>query len=356
MKESLESARNIHQIVIVVSTIIGIFAFSIKQPENKFENALNELRALYATIESVNSYRHDLISSEMLEGLSEEDKSSIDGMLVYGVSRFNSMQGKLQKDTYLHFKTNWNLLDSVMIIKPSNITISASRGKDFSNDELAFFDGPPVELHPLPLGDKWIWETRYDSLASYKYQFKKVGVLKTGGQATDFMPNLRAVWEYVKNLDYEDTRVFLQSKSAEANETDRNEVDLSGLKVAAEYMYLIGPFVLLSLLVYLTTLINHLISITKLRTHGEKALDFPWLGLFSHSLSDYISIISLQIYPAAVCVILVNKSNLGEPDTIIWSLCYFVIFAVTSLYLRKQLVTLQRKTQSLVDSKANLTC
>jgi hypothetical protein len=50
MKESLESAQNIHQIIIVICTIVVIFAISIIPKPNPYEWAINDILTVEDTI------------------------------------------------------------------------------------------------------------------------------------------------------------------------------------------------------------------------------------------------------------------------------------------------------------------
>lgn len=71
---------------------------------------------------------------------------------------------------------------------------------------------------------------------------------------------LKSVSE-VKKLFYEESLKF--------KEKPTDDVDISGIKVAAKNMYIIAPVILLGLLVYLLTLVIHINSILKLSSQAE---------------------------------------------------------------------------------------
>lgn len=333
MNESLQSARNIHQIIIVVSTIIGVFALSTKTPLNKYQVALNELDTLQKVMLEVNAFRIRSFKQGMVVGLDDTYKRMLEKKTEYNGG--GGVAGLTLANIDAQFSSKWHTADSIMLVNPNRSKL----GNIILSDHVEQFDisDLPLELHPA--NDGWEWTMTYHPRASYKYQFGKKDLYRNDPNVKVFLfPKLKSVWEFVKDKDFDQSRVILQNKADETKDSGTSQIDLSGLKVAGELMYLAGPLILLVLLIYLTTLVEHLIAITRTNTDAVKAIEFPWLGIFEGRLSENISIISLQIYPAAISIIMVYKSFLGEPYTIVWSLIYFAVFAFISLYLRLQIV------------------
>ncbi|MCF2501043.1 hypothetical protein [Dyadobacter chenhuakuii] len=63
MKESLESARNIHQVIIYICAVIAVFALSLKVDLNKYDKARLSLQEINFAIEDVNANRVQTIKN-----------------------------------------------------------------------------------------------------------------------------------------------------------------------------------------------------------------------------------------------------------------------------------------------------
>jgi hypothetical protein len=263
MKESLESARNIHQILIIVCTIIGIYALSITKPINEYEYFHGELRRWENSLSNLNTMK--IVNGDgevfIIGHISEYPLAQIDKILSGSV-----------------------YADDANIIPNTTKSDSISRVKAVI--------------------------TLTDSIMKF---------------------SLQPIWNQVRDKDISSAISYLKEKSFQfKNEPKNSEVDISGLKVTADYIKYVGPFLITALLLYLSSLTEHLIRTYSGRNTEPKS--FPWLGLFPDLTSRILTVASILLLPNLVILTLIWKSSLPFVSACLWTL--IILLTVGSISIR----------------------
>ncbi|GLU56119.1 hypothetical protein Dfri01_55800 [Dyadobacter frigoris] len=333
MKESLESARNIHQILIVVCTIVSVFAFSLRPEMNKYEIALRELRGIEAAFHDVNIARAERIEKRILGGL---PKGSFD-FLIDSAYKYKTIKTLKSELTPM-----WNELDSTNFIYAENDNLKKL------SVENKHMEMRGLALTPASNSDLWKWERDYYPDCDYLRACKNKMYYAHVGTADSLFANITPVWLDIKDMPWEDAKQRLVELSSADREKSKGDVDLSGLKVAGEQMYLIGPGAIIVLLSYLLTLVLHIGRILTLKEDAILASSFPWLALFPNSYSHLLSIFSLVIFPILASGFIVSKSGLPTEisDKII--IIYSILFFILSPSVAYKTVMLQFKIRKLL--------
>jgi hypothetical protein len=148
---------------------------------------------------------------------------------------------------------------------------------------------------------------------------------------------LKSVSE-VKKIFYEEALKF--------KEKPTDDVDISGIKVAAKNMYIIAPVIILGLLVYLLTLVIHINSILKLSSQAEEAKEFPWLALFNNKFSGSVMNASLFLFPLITSFFIVWASDFEPYLKVYWIVGYFVCFTTVQYFLDVKINKLKDRVYS----------
>lgn len=339
MKESLESARNIHQILIIASAAIFIFGLSIGPTENKYDLARKELKAFKEVVDSVGVYRTKIIKEKFYQEVPSEKLKKIKSS-----TRFNSL-GSSQIWEYTifsmldTFEQEWSQIDSlpVQILKTSSIKILSDT--TLVNPETMVLSEFPIYLkgQESTEGTSSIrLETSgmniYEEKGSYLKKFLARKLCSSNAPET-FMPYLKAVRLEISNSNYSDLQLMLENLSGEFNSKNKNDADVIGLKVTGELLYIIGPITTLTLLLYLFTLVSHLEEIF-MYSNNDDLKYFPWIAMFRNKHSIWITRFTIYLLPSAVSCYLIYKTQIGNWNSII----YFMIFVPIYVFIAHSLV------------------
>lgn len=332
MKESLESARNIHQIIIVVCAVVAGFSISLKPELNKFETALLNLQYIEYAFYEVNNTRVDRIKKEVS---SESEKIGFEFPVdsAYKYKTISSLKSEL--------RDIWYNLDSLNVITADIGTLDTLlvENKTIPISGLA--------LEPHPSSPRWKTERLHYYDCDYIQAFWRLGLFKSEGSADSLFANFKPVWKDVKDLPFEDAKLRLIELSNQEQEKEKGNFDLSGLPVAGENMYIIGPCALITLLAYLLSLVLHLKSLIRIKQNAEDVSEFPWMALFPNFYSRFLSFFSLFLLPVAVSGFLVIKSRLNHELLNKMLLCYAFLFIVIAGALVYQILTIQRRVHQM---------
>ena len=66
MQESLTASRNVHHVLILISTVVSIFGLSIVPKEDKFEEAVKELDSFLVVQEKTQAARFAYLQKAVL--------------------------------------------------------------------------------------------------------------------------------------------------------------------------------------------------------------------------------------------------------------------------------------------------
>lgn len=332
MNESLQSARNIHQIIIVVCAAITVFALSLRTDLNKYDKARLLLHDLDLAISDVNADRVKRIKTAAYEG--------------GGQRRFNlfvdnsSYRNKKLWEIRELLSQNWKSLDSINLVFDGggNLTVHGNK-TTFSAAEF------PVEAKPSD--GVWRSEREYFHGSDYLRAFRLKGFFKGYGSIDSLFRDIQPVWFEIRNSSIENAIQNLSDLSVIEGQKEKGDVDVSGLKVTGELIYIIGPIILMLLIIYLITLTIHVQSLIEIREQAETAHSFPWIALFPNKWSNGISFFSLIILPYSVSALMVYKTQLGSELMTIMLSVYFASFIGIGSILIYQLFLTRRKIRSL---------
>ena len=151
----------------------------------------------------------------------------------------------------------------------------------------------------------------------------------------------------IEKFNFEQAKLTLSNASFDQRKKDKTDVEVSGLKVAGELLYGIGPCIQLALLIYLLTLISHIKTI-----HSNDGIisTFPWLALFTSKLSRSITAFTLVAYPFISSTAVAVRSNLGGGKMTVLLILYLVGFGTISFYIMRATSDLQRLSNKLSDN------
>ncbi|PSL23463.1 hypothetical protein [Dyadobacter jiangsuensis] len=339
MNESLQSARNIHQILIVVCTIIGVFAISVKPTENRFDLALNELKTLQAVMDSVNSGRMESIKLDLAANNDDFIAKRINGKIEFSDKTAYSYKtlGVFKRE----MGDAWSMMDTIIYLGLSKY--KAMQISQAEIPEIIDFEGFPVFARPS-LSDGWFTFPKYVPTYSYRDRFATNNLLPNKNDPKTAFPRLMDVWEFVKDKNFDDAKVILQQEGNATRKDGGNEIELAGLKVSGEFMYFTGPFIAFILLLYLKMLIDHINTIKDVE--NKDLTEFPWMLLFRHPLSRFAGFFSIYLYPVGVSIGIIIASGLTEKLKCYWSLGYFACYAVALIFFHKSFQKLKLRINS----------
>ncbi len=338
MKESLEAVRNIHQILIVVCTIVGIFAVSINHSPNKYDFALEEVVKLEIVLKEISDNRIDVILNGLTQG-EQINLSNLDSLTSEN-GRGVKIKNLTIEDIHAVFLRNWEKMDSLEIYDVRSQEFS----KNYSTVTflLTIVRKFPENASPIPYGENPVSTRRiFDPTSSYHMRLKKDGLVDSSFHAASFLPRLRDIWKEVKMCRLDSAKSVLIEKSNEFAMLSQNDVDLSGFRVAGKYMFLVGPFIMFILILYLTRLVKH---ITIIFVEDDSIVyTFPWLGLFPDKVSQGMVFVSIVVYPLSSALLLTWNTYLTISQAIYWLCTYFVFFFVLSSRLVVKIYDLRSK-------------
>ncbi|MCF2502759.1 hypothetical protein L0663_05175 [Dyadobacter sp. CY107] len=333
MKESLESARNIHQIIIFISAVIAVFALSLRTDLNKYDKARLRLQDINLAIKDVNEDRVKRIKSAAYEGNHKRFNLFTDQSF-YRNLRISDIRENLFQ--------NWDSIDSIDLVYDGGNNMMIVRGSDST------FSAGDFPVVAKPSVGAWRSERDYYYGSDYIRAFRLKGFFTADGNLDSLFSDIQPVWFDVKNLSLESAMQNLAALSAIEVQKGKGDVDVSGLKVTGDLIYIIGPSILLMLLIYLATLTVHIKSLIKIKEQAETAQSFPWLALFRNIWSKVISFISLIILPFFVSALIVYKTQLKCELMVTMLVAYLILFVGIGSILVYQLHLLRRKIKILL--------
>jgi hypothetical protein len=150
--------------------------------------------------------------------------------------------------------------------------------------------GVKIDKKDPPITDSTFWRRRLDRTHYSSYIDP---LLHRAPEEID--PLVSNLYRILDQETIHEGKSILKTESHKVYTNPEYEVDLSGLKVAGKYMYLVGPGISFCLLLYLTTLILHLKRNLQSREDFKTASIFPWLGLFPNLISRVLMFLSILL-------------------------------------------------------------
>ncbi|MCF0055527.1 hypothetical protein [Dyadobacter sp. CY356] len=331
MKESLEAARNIHQIIIFVCAVVAVFAFSLKTELNKYDVARTSLQEINLAIADVNADRVKRIENAARQGGHKRFKMFVDNSSYRNLKLWEIRELLTQ---------NWERLDSIDLVYDG--------GDNYNVHSTNVFSAAGFPVEAIPSNGAWKAERDYYYGSDYIRAFKLRGFFQGDGSVDSLFRDIQPVWFDINNSSIETAKQLLSDLSVIDKKKDKADVDVSGLKVTGDLIYIIGPVILLLLTSYLIALTLHLKSIIKLKEEAEVANSFPWLALFPNLWSKALSFISLFILPYSVSALTIFRTQLQGNLTIKMLGIYLLAFIVLGCVLIYQLRLVRSKIKTLI--------
>lgn len=357
MKESLESARNIHQFLIVASVAIFIFGLSIGPNENKYDLAKAELIQFRKSVDDIGTIRRHLIRKAFFSRVSPKDLKQVTRFVGFSdMSNLGAWDSPIHS-IYQDFENEWHLIDSLPVNILTKDAVDLLKDTTvMENKEHFALNAFPVYLKGQIISEGTAYieietDLKYmnGEVVSYLKEFIK-NKLAASSDVKTFLPKFKVVRSEISDHSIDDALTQLQNLSDDYNSKNKNEADFIGLKVTGGLLYIVGPLVVLSLLVYLLSLATHLDEIS-IPAQTTCLLEFPWIALFRDKYSIWICRVSLYALPFLSCSYLVYKTNVGISQMVI----IYVLTILPSLYiahcLSVKIIRLRSKTVngSLID-------
>lgn len=372
MKESLESARNIHQILIVVCTIIAAFSLASLPGPNVYEQARTELNSyekkfkqeldstyiritydstgnkiygqaeirqfeidsLWYIINNRPSPTFDFFSKYDRKRLAEiageirDAEKEMDTTEVEGDGEWYKYLSQNLTDLYLERDRLRQSIKGEKVKKPAPVT-KIIKKKEAIPQPMPY-DESRVTL--LNIGQFW-------SDRMYSPAFEKI---ITDDKDFEYFLRLN------EHRSVKEFKMLLMQQSAIQAKKPDTELDFGGLKVATKTINVLAPFIVLALAIYLTALIGHLGEIMTLREHADTAYEFPWMGGFTGPISRIICVISVTVYPFFAARSPSEVTVVSDTSELILSIFTFS-YPTISLFLVITIFYFQTKMKGLRD-------
>lgn len=358
MKESLESARNIHQILIVLLSVIGIFAISVIFETNPFDAGLkmiadSEDKAFDAIMKNKVRVKYEKPALKIYRK-AEIDSSNKNIADTMNIAKLRSEMNSWEAERRVIRKKRNNLISQI------RSEIDSAEAKL----DISWLRTANTELTNT-LIDRALTEISYEQLFAsnkrmIKYENLSTNLIPMSDMYQDSLVSLSQLNEIVYpgdtpkiftdvngqnngNLDYfysinkdksvKECKALLNKESANFKNNPHDDVDLSGIRVASKHMYIVAPFVIFCLIIYLYSLVSHLNSTINVTVDAEGAQEFPWLALFPGVGSKILLFISIVLFPTVITWATALSSELPPSEKGWWTWCYLIFFSVLGLEL-----------------------
>jgi hypothetical protein len=320
MKDTLESARNIHQILIVISVIIMSFSVSLMLKETVFETAKKRIES------SVVSLRADIVSDRIRVSLDSIPRIISE----QEVSKFKSDSFSASLGRYRNTYYGYPLESAKSDLKYLNERIADTKAEvDSAGDDIEYFKEMNKELtdayiergevkqkiarlerekvgalakikddaQPLPTMDKGKYDDKKLPVADLiKYWSQNMGSELFSEEIAE-SERFRLLLSANAKMPIADFIKLLETEMENQKNNPDSEIDLIGVKVAAKTIVILAPFIIIAIMIYLLMLINHLNDTATLRQHTDEIADFPWMGVFRGPITAIGFSISTIVIP-----------------------------------------------------------
>lgn len=301
MKESLEAARNIHQIIIIASSVMIIFSLSIPQKYDPVQSCLSSIRKFQREIPMLKNVKLTRY---------RDTSVVVDGAKIIefiNKSEMHVLRSLLPLDNIKYFKvgqdTCWlvpNRLKSVCGLDTLKV------------DSLILTIGKA----PLP------FFTHERDFPWSKHSSKE----------TD------AIWEKIQDSKVAESINYL---GGQINELKKSDVEITGLHIASNTMYIIGPIILAILILYLHSLAGHVLILAK--NDPSTLATFPWLMLFREKFSKKLSYLSVVVMPVLASIVISVRSSINLGVFFILFCIYSISFYYLSFNVWRRMVVIQKE-------------
>lgn len=153
-------------------------------------------------------------------------------------------------------------------------------------------------------------------------------------------PNLRPVWNDIRDLSMDKAIVTLNRKRAES----RNSMSLMDFSVDEEIVIYVAPSIILCVISYLLVHILHLRSIAD--EHAETISEFPWMVLFKGRLARFLTFTSLFLLPLTANGIVIFRTYDGPSALILTGVLLAVISAAVGCFALYRIAALRGQSKS----------
>ena len=146
---------------------------------------------------------------------------------------------------------------------------------------------------------------------------------------------LAIVTENFRNLPLEDLKPVLESIAQKSGE----RFEFFGTKIPSAELARWGALILLGLQLYF---VLHLSTLHTRLSPTDKALNFPWIGLYPEEKSKIVTRVSSWIIPPATVIFLAFRVAMEEKTPGYWVVAFLVVSAsaVLAFYTRQAAVEL----------------
>lgn len=323
MEESLKAARTIHQIIVIASTAMLIFAMSARAPENQFTIAQDELQRMEEAFNHVpvlfldpNELRRFYGEKDGFDELMEGQSARPSFLTLYRTGTLSEIWSAISKLRYDPFLPR-NIGRSANPTLPAHYTCDAVPHFGPHSVSVRVICATPSK--PVTVAVTELRRRMYlrDSLIEANLRIYRLVVFRDPGRPDldrEALPALRAVWDTVKDLDTASAAATLDRLARESARASSPKLSVLGLEMQAPTAIVAGPAILIALLLYLYA---HLLHIQAIAPGCDATLrTFPWLPLFGSRLSLGLTASTLLVLPSVAAVWTVWVAGLSRNHTV----------------------------------------
>ncbi|MCF0065103.1 hypothetical protein MUK70_06440 [Dyadobacter chenwenxiniae] len=366
MKESLESTRNIHQILIVTSVIIISFSVSLLLKETVFERAKKRLESCAISLrddinsdyvrlttdsiprvinhEEVERFKSDSFSASLGRGRNRADDFQLRMArmdLKFSNDRIAELKAEIDSagDDLFYYKENNEELSELYVERAGFRNKLSRLEKAYADDVEKIKNNETIPLPTMPHG-------KYDGQKVAVGDLSKYWAKRTGSdmfvEEIAESERFRLLLSANIRMSVTDFGKFLETEMKSQKNNPDSEIDLIGVKVAAKTIVILAPFIVIAIMIYLLMLINHLNDTATLREDTDEIANFPWIGVFRGRITAFGFFLATTVIPF-LGAFSPHYASRGIDGLSTWSFwAFFIVFGIFSLLIHASIASLHK--------------
>lgn len=376
MKNSLESTRNIHQILIVTSVIIISFSVSLLLKETVYERAKKRLESCAISLRDDVTSDYVRITTDSIPRVIDRDEvekfrsDSFNASLGRGRNRVDDFQLRIARmdlkfaneriaelkveidstdEDLFYYKENNEELSALYLERAAIRNKITRLERAYAEALEKIKNNEAIPLPTMPHG-------KYDDKKLSVGDLNKYWAKRTG---SDMFVEEIAESEKFRLLLSANTRMaitdfgkLLETEMKTQKNNPDSEIDLIGVKVAAKTIVILAPFIVIALMIYLLMLINHLNDTAALQQDTDEIANFPWMGVFRGPVTSIGLFLSTTFIPflGAFSPHYASRGIEGLSSWSFWA--FFIVFWIFAYVIQGSIAKLHQKVK--VKSKVTI--
>lgn len=373
MKESLDAAKLLFQVMIITAVTLFAFALSIEKKSNIYLQAINEFKIFIdmrekiyeAQVNDLTNYYDTIGVTSTLSKLYMIGKKKIKitsaTLLRSPISSSTSISNEKISDIsdYIYnlysdsAQYAWVVDQDSMPKKLRNLkfefknsgpvtfllTGPSDKSGNITGDELAVQIFPDKDIRYEGFVARQTGRKSISAESAKKLLIaKRLLVIVPGGDPIS-LPELHEVWSLIGNLRIGEIDLALKKQAEqEALKTD-SQLDLFGFKVKSKIAAAFGPIALLGISIYF---LAHIMHISKIGgNHGKEIGQYPWVALFNDNFSKIITIFLIFALPSGSAVTLIYLSDITSSLKLIGIIGFFIVHLLISNLLFSNIIKIR---------------